>query len=87
MCVAPPAHVGAWSMAVLLGQPFEFYYYYYYKGHNGGLNDLDCNPRERKHYFPLKQPIRLPYAPREPSQGRYLLQAVFFHSMLCLEVI
>ena len=29
MCVAPPAHVGAWSMAVLLGQPFEYYYYYY----------------------------------------------------------
>ena len=27
MCVAPPAHVGAWSMAVLLGQPFEYYYY------------------------------------------------------------
>ena len=23
MCVAPP---GAWSMAVLLGQPFEYYY-------------------------------------------------------------
>ena len=21
--------VGAWSMAVLLGQPFEYYYYYY----------------------------------------------------------
>ena len=29
MCVAPPAHVGAWSMAVLLGQPFEYYYYYH----------------------------------------------------------
>ena len=27
MCVAPPAHVGAWSMAVVLGQPFEYYYY------------------------------------------------------------
>ena len=27
MCVAPPTHVGAWSMAVLLGQPFEYYYY------------------------------------------------------------
>ena len=23
MCVAPPAHVGAWSMAVLLGQPLS----------------------------------------------------------------
>ena len=30
MCVAPTTHVGAWSMAVLLGQPFE--YYYYHKG-------------------------------------------------------
>ena len=28
-----PAHVGAWSMAVLLGQPFEYYYYYYYYIH------------------------------------------------------
>ena len=27
MCVALPTHVGAWSMAVLLGQPFEYYYY------------------------------------------------------------
>ena len=27
MCVAPPTHVGAWSMALLLGQPFEYYYY------------------------------------------------------------
>ena len=26
MCVAPPTQVGAWSMAVLLGQPFEYYY-------------------------------------------------------------
>ena len=25
MCVAPPTHVGTWSMAVLLGQPFEYY--------------------------------------------------------------
>ena len=25
MCVALPTHVGAWSMAVLLGQPFEIY--------------------------------------------------------------
>ena len=25
MCLAPPIHVGAWSMAVLLGQPFEYY--------------------------------------------------------------
>ena len=24
--MAPPTHVGAWSMAVLLGQPFEYYY-------------------------------------------------------------
>ena len=29
MCVAPPTHVGAWSMALLLGQPFEYYYYLY----------------------------------------------------------
>ena len=29
MCVAPPTHVGAWSMALLLGQPFEYYSYYY----------------------------------------------------------
>ena len=27
ICVcAPPTHVGAWSMALLLGQPFEYYY-------------------------------------------------------------
>ena len=25
MCVPPPTRVGAWSMAVLLGQPFEYY--------------------------------------------------------------
>ena len=25
MCVAPPTHVGAWSMAVLLRQPLEYY--------------------------------------------------------------
>ena len=25
--MAPPTHVGAWSMAVMLGQPFEYYYY------------------------------------------------------------
>ena len=25
VCVAPPTHVGAWSMAVLLEQPFEYY--------------------------------------------------------------
>ena len=24
MCVAPPTHVGAWSMALLLGQPFVY---------------------------------------------------------------
>ena len=29
MCVAPPTHVGEWSMALLLRQPFEYYYYYY----------------------------------------------------------
>ena len=29
LCVAPPPHVGAWSMVVLLGQPFEYYYYSY----------------------------------------------------------
>ena len=28
MCVAPPTLVGAWSMALLLGQPFEYYYWY-----------------------------------------------------------
>ena len=28
MCMAPPTLVGAWSMAVLQGQPFEYYYYY-----------------------------------------------------------
>ena len=28
MCVAPPNDVGAWSMAVLLGQPFQYYYHY-----------------------------------------------------------
>ena len=27
VCVAPPTHVGAWSMALLLGQPFEYYYF------------------------------------------------------------
>ena len=26
MCVAPPTHVGVWSMVDLLGQPFEYYY-------------------------------------------------------------
>ena len=30
--------MGAWSMAVLLGQPFEYYYYYYYKMFVGHLN-------------------------------------------------
>ena len=25
MCVALPTHVGAWSMTVLLGQPFEYH--------------------------------------------------------------
>ena len=25
MCVAPPTHVGAWSMALLLGEPSEYY--------------------------------------------------------------
>ena len=30
--MAPPAHVGAWSMAVLLGQPFEYYYLFNHVG-------------------------------------------------------
>ena len=28
MCVAPPIVVGAWSMAVLVWQPFEYHYYH-----------------------------------------------------------
>ena len=28
MCVSLPTHVGAWSMAVLPGQPFEYYTVY-----------------------------------------------------------
>ena len=28
MCVALSTHVGAWSMALLLGQPFDYYYSY-----------------------------------------------------------
>ena len=47
--MAPPAHVDAWSMAVLLGQPFEYYYYYLFESlmHNilcmvkGENNDND----------------------------------------------
>ena len=30
MLKAPPIIVGAWSMAVMLWQQFEYYYYYYY---------------------------------------------------------
>ena len=43
MCVAPPTHVGAWSMAVLLGQPFEYYYYSFYNNIYALLILVYCN--------------------------------------------
>ena len=29
VCVAPPMIVGAWSMAIVLWQLYEYYFYYY----------------------------------------------------------
>ena len=43
--MASPAHVGAWSMAVLLGQPFE---YYYCTLHHGKISTLECKHKTQQ---------------------------------------
>ena len=52
LCVALPTHVGARSMAVLLGQPFEYYYYYYYVAVLAEGNTLCMNKKcDRKFIY------------------------------------
>ena len=54
MCVAPPTHVGAWSMTVLLGQPFEYYYIFMYQPLNLGELSILCTISHVHQQMPMR---------------------------------
>ena len=58
MCVAPPTQVCVWSMAVLLGQLFEYYYYYYFiVSFMTVMTDSILSTRVCIFHFPLYSPF------------------------------